>query len=161
MINVLFVCLGNICRSPMAEGVLKKMIKDMKLEDQIFCDSAGTSSYHIGELADTRTRNTAEKYDIFLDHRARQLIIEDFNKFDYILAMDRKNYHNINLLSETSIPTHHYEIMMMRDFDSIKDSEDVPDPYFGGMDGFEEVKEILFRSNEAFLNFLIKKHDLL
>jgi protein-tyrosine phosphatase len=145
----------------MAEGVFRKMIEEKKLSNQIMCDSAGTSSYHIGELPDKRTRNTAEKYNIFLDHKGRQLIKEDFDTFHYIIAMDHKNLTNIKLLADSSASIFSNTILMMREFDPIKDSEDVPDPYFGGLDGFEEVKDILWRSNEAFLTFLIKEHKLL
>lgn len=160
MIKVLFVCLGNICRSPMAEGVFRKMIEERNLANKLFCDSAGTSSYHIGELPDKRTRDTAEKYGISLDHKGRQLIKEDFDTFHYIVAMDHKNLTNIKLLAASSKPALANTILMMREFDPIKDSEDVPDPYFGGLDGFEEVKEILWRSNEVFLNYLIEEHKL-
>ncbi|MBX9852383.1 MAG: low molecular weight phosphotyrosine protein phosphatase [Cytophagaceae bacterium] len=161
MIKVLFVCLGNICRSPMAEGSFQKLIADKKLHNKVSCDSAGTSSYHIGEFPDERMCKTAAKYDIMLNHRARQLVKEDFKTFDYIIAMDEKNYHNIKKLADSGGETpRSYKVFMMREFDSMKDHHDVPDPYFGGIDGFEEVYSILTRSNKNFMDFLIKEHNL-
>jgi protein-tyrosine phosphatase len=160
MINVLFVCLGNICRSPMAEGSFKNLIREAGLDQKISCDSAGTSSYHIGEQPDHRMCLTAEKYDIILDHKARQLVKNDFKEFDYIVAMDSKNYNNIKLLADSAGTAFSCKIFMMRRFDNKKPSNDVPDPYFGGAEGFEEVYDIITRSNKVFLEFLIKEHSL-
>lgn len=160
MIKVLFVCLGNICRSPMGEGSFKHLVAKAGLSQQIAVDSAGTSSYHIGELPDERMRETAERYGIILDHKARQLSVEDFDTFHYIIAMDSKNYHNINLLAGKINASKPYKIFMMREFDTNRTSEDVPDPYFGGMDGFEEVYQIVMRSNEKLLEYIIKEQKL-
>lgn len=160
MINVLFVCLGNICRSPMAEGIFKKNILEGGFEDKIFCDSAGTSSYHIGELPDERMRATAQKHGIILNHLARQLSKEDFQKFNYIIAMDSKNYHNIKVEKDRLGAESSTQIFLMREFDPKKKSEDVPDPYFGGMDGFEEVYDIVKRSSLELLKFLTEEHNL-
>ncbi|MCU0447713.1 MAG: low molecular weight phosphotyrosine protein phosphatase [Microscillaceae bacterium] len=156
MIKVLFVCLGNICRSPMAEGVFRELTKDE--DDKFYCDSAGTSTYHIGELPDERMQTTAQKHSINLTHRARQISRDDFDKFDYIIAMDKSNYQNIlNLKSRVNnaAETH---IMLMRSFDTSKDNLDVPDPYYGSMKDFEEVYEILQRCNQNFINFLQEEY---
>lgn len=161
MINVLFVCLGNICRSPMAEGSFKKLIHDKGLSHLIACDSAGTSSYHIGEPPDERMRQTAKKHGVKLDHAARQLSKEDFTDFDYIIAMDSKNFHNIRLLSHTITTPLHSQILMMRQFDPGHITEDVPDPYFGGLDGFEEVYDIVTRSSQNLLNHILKEKGLI
>jgi protein-tyrosine phosphatase len=157
MINVIFVCLGNICRSPMAEGIFKKLVDEKGLTDKILCDSAGTSAYHVGELPDKRTCNVCLKNSIEINHLGRQFTMKDFNEFDYILAMDRENLKNIQKI-ETSSQKH--KLFLMRAFDTLKDNDDVPDPYYGGIDGFEEVYNILCRSNNNFLDYLIREHKL-
>lgn len=159
MINVLFVCLGNICRSPMAEGHFKKLVHERGLSNKIFCDSAGTGSYHIGALPDERMRKTALNYEIELTHRARELKSDDFKKFDYIIAMDSSNHRNISILAEKS-DIGSCKVIKMRSFDVVKDSEDVPDPYYGGIDGFTDVYNIIKRSNEAFIDYLITEHKI-
>jgi protein-tyrosine phosphatase len=158
MIKVLFVCLGNICRSPMAEGLFKHLVETENLSTVIETDSAGTSAYHIGELADPRMRKTASNYSINLIHKARQFVVEDFERFDYIVAMDYAN--KTNILSLVEKPEYERKVLMMRQFDAIPDNGQVPDPYFGKQDGFEEVYQILLRSNKELLNFIIKVHSL-
>ena len=159
MVKVLFVCLGNICRSPMAEGIFKALTKD---NQSLFeCDSAGTSSYHIGEKADERMRDTAKAHHISIeDHRARQLSREDFDNFDYIIAMDKSNYQNILMLKNRINHTSETNIMLMRSFDTEKEDLEVPDPYYGSVFDFENVYEILFRCNERFISFLKDEHHL-
>ena len=159
MINVLFVCLGNICRSPMAEGIFNKIIEDKGFHLQVSSDSAGTSAYHIGEDPDHRMQETALKHDIQLNHKGRQLNIKDFDQFQYIIAMDQNNFDDIKLLSSQHHRSHD-GILMMRDFDKSKDNKNVPDPYWSKMDGFEEVYQILYRCNMEFVNFLTKQHNL-
>jgi protein-tyrosine phosphatase len=154
--RVLFVCLGNICRSPLAEGLFKKHVEIAGLSDRIEIDSCGTSRYHIGDLPDERTRRNAIENGLRLTHRARQLVNEDFNQFDFIVAMDQSNLDNIRKLSGASA---HQEIYLMRDFDTKKGSINVPDPYFGGSEGFQEVYEILDRSTKSFLRFVQSKME--
>lgn len=149
-IKVLFVCLGNICRSPMAEGVFKKLVKEKGLESQIYCDSAGTSSYHIGNDPDERMCQTASGYSITLQHKARQLKIKDFEDFDYIIAMDSSNFSDILKLAGDN-ESYKSKIGLMRDYDLEGHGQDVPDPYYGGIKGFDEVYHILRRSTELFL----------
>lgn len=159
MIKVLFVCLGNICRSPLAEGIFKHYVIKEGLESKIACDSAGTSSYHLGENPDSRTIRNARKNGIELDHKARQFKYSDFENFDYILAMDNSNLQNVLKLKPASDDKS--KIFLMRDFDDEAEGyKEVPDPYFGGDEGFQEVFEILERSNRNFLNHLIEKHGL-
>jgi protein-tyrosine phosphatase len=151
--KVLFVCLGNICRSPMAEGIFKHMVEEEGLSDKIFTDSAGTSRYHIGKPPDSRMREVAEQHGITLNHKARQLSFGDFYDFHYIIAMDSENYENI--MAERPIhDDHRAQIIMMREFDMERneDEMDVPDPYYGGQKGFEDVYNMLKRSCFMLLN---------
>lgn len=159
MIKILFVCLGNICRSPLAEGHFQKLIEEYKLEEEIFCDSAGTASYHVGNLADRRTRENAETHGLKLTHRSRQFDFDDLKNFDYILAMDDSNLRNIMYLKDR-LPSVNPKIFMMRHFDPLAKDEDVPDPYMGGMDGFEQVYQILKRSTFHFMEYIRKEHNL-
>lgn len=156
MIKVLFVCLGNICRSPMAEGIFEKLNQEENLNFE--CDSAGTSSYHIGELPDERMQATAKNYQISLTHRARQISKEDFDKFDYILAMDKSNYTNVLDLKNRVNKPAETNIMLMRSFDDQKDNLEVPDPYYGTAADFENVYQILLRTNKNFIHFLKEEH---
>lgn len=158
MVKVLFVCLGNICRSPMAEGIFKQMVNEQGLD--YICDSAGTSSYHIGELPDERMRLTAQNHGIELTHRARQLAQDDFDKFHYILAMDQSNYQNILSLKNRVSNQAEPKIMLIRDFDPNKGNRQVPDPYYGNQDDFEEVYQILSRANHQFLEHLLSENKI-
>jgi protein-tyrosine phosphatase len=143
MKKVLFVCLGNICRSPIAEGIFQHLIQEHGLAGEVETDSAGTASYHIGELPDKRARFTCEQRGITLTHKARKFTPEDFHAYDYILAMDRENLKNIHKLKPEQGKA---RIMLMREFDLHGKGAEVPDPYYGSDDGFVEVFEMLERS---------------
>ena len=158
-IRVLFVCLGNICRSPLAEGIFKKMVKQKGLSERLVCDSAGTSDYHVGEGPDKRTINNAKMNGIALEHKAQQIGLQDFMNFDYIVVMDAKNHRDVSLLKE-QVPEPRAKVLLMRHFDpeEICDTLDVPDPYFGGESGFQKVYGILYRSVLNFIEFLEKEH---
>ncbi len=142
MKKILFVCLGNICRSPAAEGVMQALLKKEGLDGQVWCDSAGTIGYHSGEPADYRMRKAAERRGYELNSRSRQINpAEDFEKFDMILAMDDSNHRDIRGLDR--LQNYRDKIYMMTDFCRTKKATFVPDPYYGGDQGFEEVLDIL------------------
>ena len=159
MIKVLFVCLGNICRSPLAEGVFKNHVLEAGLEDKFEVDSAGTSGWHIGELPDPRSIEVAEKNGIVLESRGRKANAKDFETFDYIIAMDKDNYHDLKILNEHS-HIENGQLHLMRDFDPIGKGEDVPDPYYGGADGFDYVFDLLNRSSEQLLSKIRSDHKI-
>jgi protein-tyrosine phosphatase len=158
-LNVLFVCLGNICRSPMAEGIFAHLVKEAGLSSYIGCDSAGTSDYHIGELPDPRMRETARRYGLTLTHRARQLRAADFREFDYILAMDESNWTNITRHPGYQ-PEYSRKVSLLRTHDEDTGDLNVPDPYYCGPEGFELVYHMLQRTGGRFLHFLVEKHHL-
>jgi protein-tyrosine phosphatase len=139
--RLLFVCLGNICRSPSAEGIMRHLINQAGLEDEIICDSAGTSSYHIGSPPDRRMRLAAQQQSIVLDGCARQFIPEDFDRFDLILAMDRENYEDILALDPAGRDRH--KVRLMCEFCTRHSDREVPDPYYGGPEGFNYVIDLL------------------
>ncbi len=155
-IKVLFVCLGNICRSPLAEAVFSDKVGRAGLKESMLIDSCGTGGYHIGHLPDPRSMAVASDHNIPMDHRARQLTKADLTDFDYVIGMDDENMYNIGKLS--SSPT--AEIFKMRKFDSEGEDEDVPDPYYGGDEGFESVYQMLDRSSDGLLAYIRNKHGL-
>ena len=157
MKKVLFVCLGNICRSPIAHGIFQHLVDEAGLHNEIRVDSAGTASYHIGELPDKRARLVCEERGIKLTHRARAFSIDDFHEFDYILAMDHQNLLNIQKLEPE---THNAQLSLMRAFDTSNPNTDVPDPYYGEMKGFVEVYEMLERSCKELLTEVRKQNTI-
>ncbi|MBP9926576.1 MAG: low molecular weight phosphotyrosine protein phosphatase [Cyclobacteriaceae bacterium] len=150
--KVLFVCLGNICRSPMAAAIFNHKIRQQGLSYQ--CDSCGTGDYHIGGPADYRTLAVAQKNGVKVNHTARQLSDADLNEFDYIFAMDKNNQRNILRLPSAEV--NKQKIKLMREYDP-KGLGDVPDPYHGTEADFQEVFEILDRSIDSFIANLKSK----
>lgn len=151
--KICFVCLGNICRSPTAEGIFQHLVNERGLEDYFEVDSAGTSAYHIGESADERSQRTAENHGISLDSRARRFKAADLDHFDLILAMDNQNLKNVQELANKKQLE---KVGQMRDFDPHPENGEVPDPYQGGPEGFENVFQIVKRSCEQLLDELEK-----
>lgn len=159
MVRVLFVCLGNICRSPMAEGLFLDQVQKQGLEDQIEVDSCGTGGWHVGERADRRMQATAARHGVALPSRARKVRMSDFSEFDYILAMDDSNLHDLQSL-ERQAASSSAQLFKMRHFDEEAPEADVPDPYYGGDRGFEEVYQMLVRSSQALLDHIRQEQNL-
>jgi protein-tyrosine phosphatase len=158
-IHLCFVCLGNICRSPTAEAIMLNLVEESGLEEHIEIDSAGTSSYHVGEEADPRSQACAIEHGLSLDTRSQQFEADDFDQFDYVLAMDAENRDILISLA----PTHDdgERVFMLRAFDpKVRDESDVPDPYHGGDNGFDDVFEICQKACEGLLAHLIENHGL-
>ncbi len=154
MIKVLFVCLGNICRSPLAEGIFKSLVAERKWNAVIAIDSAGTGDWHCGNPPDARARAVAQKHGLTLDSICRQVSENDFVEFDLILAMDAAN---VRELTRICPPAQRTKIHLIRDYDAeLHRGKDVPDPYYGEMNGFEDVFQILERCSQNLLNHLIK-----
>jgi protein-tyrosine phosphatase len=155
MTKVLFVCLGNICRSPAAEAVFTALIGRYKLESALQCDSAGTAAYHTGEPADYRMRQTAKKRGYQVTSISRPVNPKsDFGQFDYIIAMDRQNLNDLKAMAPND--SDRKKIFLMTDFCSASKYESVPDPYYGGDAGFELVLDILEDACEGLIRKLKK-----
>ena len=149
MIKVLFVCMGNICRSPTAEGVFNKLITDKRLLNTFSLDSAGTHAYHVNEAPDLRAQKAAQDRDVDLSYiRARKVIIGDFEDYDYLLAMDQDNY---NIMIEACPEEHQHKVKLFLEYAPHLPTNEVPDPYYGGAYGFEKVLDLV---EEASLGFL-------
>ena len=153
MTKILMVCLGNICRSPLAEGILREKIKDFNVD--ITIDSAGTANYHVGEHPDKRTIENAFKHNVDISKlKARQFTVNDFDNFDLIFVMDSSNYSDVISLARNKNDKQKVEMILNRVYPNTNIS--VPDPYFGGDEGFENVFTILNNACETIANSLIE-----
>ncbi|RLD47800.1 MAG: low molecular weight phosphotyrosine protein phosphatase [Bacteroidetes bacterium] len=150
--NILFVCLGNICRSPSAEAVFKHLVEKKGEEGNFFIDSAGTSAWHAGEKADARMRRHAKKRGIELTSISRKFVPEDFDRFDYIIAMDRENMDEMKRMARNKNDLD--KLHMMTDFSQKFNYHEIPDPYYGGDEGFELVLDLLEDANKGLLEHI-------
>jgi protein-tyrosine phosphatase len=153
--RLLFVCLGNICRSPSAENIMNHLIEQRGLGDRLVCDSAGTAGYHVGSPPDRRMAQAALAEGIELVGRARQFTAAALDSFDYILAMDRQNYRDILALDPAG--QHAAKVRLMCDFARRHPDQEVPDPYYGGADGFTYVVHLLLDACEGLLDHLLER----
>jgi protein-tyrosine phosphatase len=150
--KICFVCLGNICRSPTAHGVMEHLVARAGLAREIAIDSAGTVAYHVGELPDERSRAAARRRGIGLTHRARQFTASDFDRFDLVIAMDGQNLRNLQRLAG---PRKQPAIVLLRSFDPTAEPDaEVPDPWAGGAEGFEQVLDQCERACAGLLDHL-------
>lgn len=157
--KLLFVCLGNICRSPSAENIMNHLITEAGMSDKIICDSAGTSGYHIGASPDRRMNAAAITKGIELQGKSRKLKPSDLQQFDLILAMDRENYQDILYLDREG--KYESKVRLMCDFATDRNEREIPDPYYGGQDGFNYVIELLFDACAGLLDYVVnlEKHQ--
>ena len=152
-VSVFFVCLGNICRSPLGEGVLAHRLEEEDLSDRVRVDSAGTGAWHLGEPPDPRSVEVAMRHGIVLRGQARRVCVEDFHEFDYIFAMDRTNLRDLRHLESQGEGG--ALLTLFREFDPYQDGDlDVPDPYYGGPDGFDLMFDMVDRTCAAFIEHL-------
>jgi protein-tyrosine phosphatase len=154
-LKVLMVCLGNICRSPLAEGILQSKVDSAK----ILVDSAGTAGYHIGKAPDPRSIEVASKHHIDISHqRCRKFEKEDFFAFDYIFVMDSENYNNVCSLAPSE--AHKKKVRLLLEGTNLTNKEEVPDPYYGGQDGFQEVYYLIDKACDVLIQELLAPKDL-
>jgi protein-tyrosine phosphatase len=153
MIRVLFVCLGNICRSPMAEAVFAQRVREAGLDDRIQVDSAGTGDWHLGETANPGTLRILEREGISYSGRARLITCEDLDRFDYIVTMDRQNQSDV-----TSMGTGRAKVVQFMQFAPHAGPPEVPDPYYNGR--FEEVYDLVTQAADGLLAAIRKAHGL-
>jgi protein-tyrosine phosphatase len=156
MTKLLFVCLGNICRSPAAENIMQHLVSEAGLESQIYCDSAGTSNYHIGSPPDRRMQAAAAHRGIKMVGSARQYTKEDFEDFDLILVMDKENHRNILALDPQG--KYRDKVKLMCDYTRHHRDTEVPDPYYGGAEGFNYVIDLLLDACGGLLEELHPKY---
>lgn len=158
MVKVLFVCMGNICRSPTAQGVFETLVSREGLAQHIAIDSAGTHAYHVGEPPDARAQQAALRRGVDLSsQRARKVQPEDFFEYDYVLAMDRSNY---EALRDICHPDYEERLRLFLEFAPHLGEQDVPDPYYGGAQGFERVLDLIEAASAGLLAELRARHRL-
>jgi protein-tyrosine phosphatase len=158
MIRVLFVCMGNICRSPTAEGVFRHKVNEAGLSDKIHIDSAGTHAYHIGNPPDPRSQQAALKRNIDLSgQRARKVSTDDFDEFDYVIAMDMSNMDDLQAICPSGLEG---KVQPFLKFAASTNVTEVPDPYYGGGNGFEIVLDLIEEAADGLITHLQKHHSI-
>lgn len=156
MVKVLFVCLGNICRSPMAEGVFRDLVARAGLSEQIHIDSAGTHAYHVGEPPDPRAQEAARRRGVDISGlQGRQAVRRDFEVFDYILAMDRENHANLLAICPRG---QEHKLRLFLEFAPGRPEQEVPDPYYGGAHGFERVLDMVEEAGRGLLDDIRRRY---
>jgi protein-tyrosine phosphatase len=159
MTNILFVCLGNICRSPLAEAVFRQLVEARGLSEHISCDSAATHNYHPNQPADHRSRRVAADHGIKITHKARKITSDDFGVFDYIIAMDESILEDIQIQSHRStgfeLPEDRLFLYRIYDSEATETDLNVPDPYYEDIAAFENVYEMVLRCGNAFLDDIV------
>lgn len=156
MVKVLFVCMGNICRSPTAQGVFSRLVKEHGLSNEIIVDSAGTHAYHVGNPPDKRAQMAAAKRQVDLSGlAARQVVHADFEQFDYVLAMDRDN---LDILSALCPGGMNGKVRLFMDFAQDVPVQEVPDPYYGGSKGFDRVLDLVESAANGLLTHIREQH---
>ena len=159
MLRLCFVCLGNICRSPIAEGVMRHVLQGAGLSHAVDVDSAGTAGYHSGELPDSRARAAGRRFGVEVGGRARQFKRADFERFDYVLAMDRSNFEDLKELAPSTEARD--KVHLLRSFDrSSPSGASVPDPYYGDDGDFDDVVRICLAACGPLLEQLRREHQL-
>lgn len=157
--KIMFVCMGNICRSPLAHGVFQRMVTAQGLGDHFEIESSGTTGYHVGEMPDHRMSQTAHSHGYDLNHRARRFMPHDLEDFDLILPMDKENMQDIlrHVSDKNQVP----KVKLFRDFDPQGyPGSEVPDPYYGGAEGFENVFDIVERTSKSLLELLKEELEI-
>jgi protein-tyrosine phosphatase len=156
VVTLCFVCLGNICRSPTAEGVMRHLVREAGLEDRIKVESAGTAGYHCGDAPDRRARAAAKRRGIEVSGAARQFQPSDWQRCDYVLALDHSNYDDLAAIAP---PEARAKLHLLRSFDPAAPAgAGVPDPYFGGEEGFDHVLELCFAACKPLLEQIRREH---
>ncbi len=153
--KILFVCLGNICRSPAAEGIFIQKIKDKDLENLFVVDSAGTGGWHVGNLPDRRMREATLSRGIELTSRSRKIDENDLNEFDHILVMDKDNLNAVKSLITDDMDHINSKIKLILSYSKTSELDEVPDPYYGGQNGFEKVLDLLNDAIDELIDSLI------
>ncbi len=155
MVRVLFVCMGNICRSPLAQGVFENVLRREGLEGEVFVDSAGTGSWHAGHPPDERAQRSASLRGVDLgSQRARRIGLDDCRSFDYVLTMDEENYRAVAALCREGSA----EVRPFLDYAPNRTEIEVPDPFYGGLEGFEIVMDLVEEASEGLLEYIRRRH---
>lgn len=154
--TILFICLGNICRSPAAEGIMKRIVEEAGLASEFFIDSAAIGSWHIGQLPDSRMRKCGAEHGYQFDSHARQFHTSDFSRFDYIAVMDNENYRTITSMAPSEADKQ--KVVRMADFLTSHTNSIIPDPYYGNYSDFELVIELLEDACQGLLKKILCKN---